>query len=139
MSERHRRDLIRLTDLTSSMQQLVDAKQVSIKAGSAAAELPIGIQNQLYTLIVGSKRVLTEEIVKEIRRIYDAEYLPYGKQISISRLEDILSEGQPQKVKKVRLAIDRRLLHKLPEDYRTREAQEALVEKLVQEYIAEKA
>lgn len=138
ISERHRRDLMRLTDLTSSMQQLVDAKQVSIKAGAAAAELPIGIQNQLYTLIVGSKRVLTEEIVKEIRRIYDAECIPYGKRISISRLEDILSEGQPRKVKKVHLAIDRRLLRKLPEEYRTKEAQEKLVEELLIDFAKKK-
>lgn len=137
ISERHRRDLIRLTELTSGMQQLVDAKQVSIKAGSAASELPIGIQNQLYTLIAGSKRVLSEAIVKEMRRIYDNECVPYGKRMSISRLEDILSEGQPDKVKKVHLAIDRRLLRKLPEEYRTKDAQEELIEKLLQEYISD--
>lgn len=135
LSERHRQDLIKLTMLTKPLQNFVDVRKITVKAGAKAASLPVAVQNEIFVCLEGNKKVLTELCVDKIKLVNDTEFVPYGQSISPTKLEEILSEYQPKKVKKVHLSISRKLLRRLPEEYRTREAQEELVEELIKDYL----
>lgn len=135
LSERHRQDLIKLTMLIKTLQDFVDVRKITVKAGAKAASLPVAVQNEIFVCLEGNKKVLTELCVDKIKLVNDTEFVPYGQSISPTRLEEILSEYQPKKVRKVHLAISRKLLRRLPEEYRTREAQEELVEELIKDYL----
>lgn len=134
ISRRHKNDLVRLTQLIPSLQDMVDSKKISVKAGAKASQLPVEVQNQIYTCLEGNKRVLTEETVKRIKEVNENEFLLYGKAITPTKTEEILLKMQPEKIRKVSIPINRKLIKKLPEEYRTKEKVAELLEKLLEEY-----
>lgn len=137
-SDRQKLDLKKLTMLTRNMQQLVDSRKISVKAGAKAAELPASVQDMIHISLVGSKRVLTVECVEWIKTAYENECLPFGIDMSPTRLEELLLEGQPERIKKVHIAVPRKLIRKLPAEYKTKAAQEALIEKLLDDFLGQK-
>lgn len=134
ISRRHKNDLIRLTQLIPTLQDMADNRKISVRAGAKASQLPIEVQNQIYMCLEGNKRVLTEECVKKINEVIENEFLPYGKLITPTRTEEILLEMQPEKIKKVNIPINRKLIRKLPEECRTKEKVAELFEKFLEEY-----
>lgn len=134
-SRRGRFNYKRLTFLVPSLQSMVNVKKISIKAGASLSYLPEYLQERIYLNLKNSQRVLDEKTAERIRQVEENEYRPYGKKMDATKLEELIMQGQPEKVRCSRLSISKSLLKKLPEEYRTKKQREALIEKLLKDFI----
>ena len=134
-SRRGRFNYKRLTFLVPSLQSMVNVKKISIKAGASLSYLPEYLQERIYLNLKNSQRVLDEKTAERIRQVEENEYRPYGRKMDATKLEELIMQGQPEKVRCSRLSISKSLLKKLPEEYRTKKQREELIEKLLKDFI----
>lgn len=132
IEERDCRRYIRLTYLIPPLQDMVNSRRISIEAGVEASYLPEELQSEIYFNLNGSRKVLTVTMLRNIRRIYENEMRPFGKKMSVTEIDDLLSQ---KRVGKIKLSIPAELLKQLPPEFETKTEQEKLIEKLLQKYL----
>lgn len=136
MEERQRRRYTRLTYLTLGMRDLVDTRKISIKAGCEASYLPYEIQDKIVYALTGRQLVLTQEMVEQMRDIYERQRKPFGKTLSVREVNDLIEDAQPKKEGMAHVAVSKQLLRSLPPEYQSRRAYEKLVENLLKDFSA---
>lgn len=132
--ERQRRQYKRLTYLTLGMRDLVDARKINIKAGAAASYLPYEIQDMIVHALSGRQLVLTQEVVEQMRSVYENQRKPYGKSLTMREVAAMIEEAQPTKEDKTHVAVSKRLIRSLPPEYQSRRSYEQLVEELLKNF-----
>lgn len=134
VEERQRERYIRLTYLTLGMRDLVDARKINIKAGAAASYLPYEIQDMIVHAMSGRQLVLTQEVVEQMRSVYENQRKPYGKSLTMREVAAMIEEAQPTKEDKTHVAVSKRLIRSLPPEYQSRRSYEQLVEELLKNF-----
>ena len=132
IEERDCRRYIRLTYLIPPLQDMVNSRRISIEAGVEASYLLEELQSEIYFNLNGSRKVLTVTMLRNIRRIYENEMRPFGKKMSVTEIDDLLSQ---KRVGKIKLSIPAELLKQLPPEFETKTEQEKLIEKLLHKYL----
>lgn len=121
VTEKQKLKYIRLTELISMMQELIDSRQISVDSGSLASELPKEIQKLICINIAGTKRILMPQAVKELSS------LCRKRKITPDDVEEVILKTQPDVKKCVTYRVPRSTLRRLPEEYRKKSKFEELV------------
>lgn len=134
-SEREKRRILRLTNLSGGPRYLVDVKKISIETGVELSYLPAEIQEDIYIHVTGSQKTLSPDAVKRMRVLYEKEKKPYGLRLTADEIETIICSFQKKKGACMRLSVSKKIIKKLPPEYHNRQQYEDLVETLLERFI----
>ncbi|NCE98191.1 ParB/RepB/Spo0J family partition protein [Emergencia sp. 1XD21-10] len=133
MDEREKRRRIRLTYLVPRLRELVDCHKISISVGSEASYLPEEIQNRIYFELIGSRKILSQQAVREIRTAYQ-EKRPFGQTLTATEINQIIERNQNQN-EKVKIGISKEIIDRLPPEYQAPKEKEKLLENLIKKFL----